>query len=676
MARRIAAALGALTFLTMAAGVRPASAASADSTETAAVASVDSASVTPAPAARDSTAMPLSLEERRKQGAGSLEDVLRGRDAALLLPAPRFGPLSSPAVLPDAGTRIRPWPREIAAERSTDRTVIAGFPVGLAIPDLAVTWDDPEGDGVEIQEWRALDPSMASGPFRTAGALLAAPRAEPFHDFAMPGAPRSSRRVRSALSYRKGDGDALDTGAHFASPLLARGVAFSYARHASDGISPLLSHLSTRYFAAAGLPRVGPLSLWLEGARYRRTIEVDIPSGYAANLGATVARGEWGSEQIALLGRGRGDRLQGDGALRIGRATRTQVGYGGARERWAFPEAALSARVERGSGAAKGWTWSGSVDASSRRVEYRLDSLPAFDPRFESMRLTAGAERPLSSRVRLAMTAAFDARKRDRPFVDGRVSLWGDGRKGSARLDIESAHERPSWVDRLTPARDSLLLFAGPAGEDVRLFRSGDPSLRSRALRGVLGSGRIRVSRGASLLASGSVRRLTDDFGWDSSREEYPDSIVILNVARSRGDGWVSYAAAGASLDRSWFRLHGIAWIRGGPERLSPRAGSPPRRGLDGAVSLRAALFGGDLPLELGAAAHAQGPRRGLVRAPSTVSWDGTLRADFGSAALFFQFSNVFDRRVPSTVYELSTDAAVLLPRREFHFGIVWYLID
>jgi hypothetical protein len=93
-------------------------------------------------------------------------------------------------------------------------------------------------------------------------------------------------------------------------------------------------------------------------------------------------------------------------------------------------------------------------------------------------------------------------------------------------------------------------------------------------------------------------------------------------------------------------------------------------------VALRASLFGGDLPLELGAEAHAMGPRHGLIRAPSSVTWDGSLRADFGSAAVFFQLSNAFDQRVPSTLYEISTDTAVLLPRREFHFGIVWYLID
>ena len=673
MARSLAAALGAFLSLTFV-HAGPVAAAPSDSTSAKpAVGAVVRADSTAVPA--DSTATPLSLEELRKQGAGTLEDALRGRHAALLLPAPRSGPLSAPAVLPDAGTRVRPWPLGTLAERSTDRTMIAGFPLGLAVPDLDVTWDDPEGDGVEIQEWRAFEPALEPEPFRTAGALLAAPRAESFDDSAMPGASGGARRARSALSYRKGDGGVLDTGARFASPLLARGIAFSYARHKSDGLSPFLSHLSTRYLAAAGLPRVGPLSLWLEGARFRRTIEMDIPSGYAANLLATVARGEWGSEQIALQARAKGDRVRGDGSLRLGDATRTQVNYAGARERWAFPEAALAANVALGSSGTGGWHWNGSVDAASRRVEYRLDSLPAFEPRLESTRITAGGERTVLSGLRLGMTAAFDARERDRPFVDGRVSLWGSGSRGSARVDLESAHERPSWVDRLTPGRDSLVV-AGPLGETVRWIRSGDPSLRPRALRGALGSGTLRLSRGISLNGSGSIRRLTDDFGWDVSRTGTPDSVVVYDVARQRGDGWVSLAAAGAALDRSWIRIHGLGWVRGGPDRLSPTAGSPPRRGLDASVALRASLFEGDLPLELGAEAHAQGPRRGLIRSPSTVSWDGSIRADFGSAAVFFQFTNVFDRRVPSTVYEISTDNAVLLPRREFHFGIVWYLID
>jgi len=677
MARSFA---GALAIVLVAASVVPtAAAAPADST----AATVEAAATAPAAssgsratATGDSAAIGtrLALDEIRKQGVGSLEDALRGRRAALLLAAPRSGPLSAPALLPDAGTRIRPWPLGILAERSTDRTVIAGFPLSLAIPDLAVAWDDPEGDGFEIQEWRTIDASAAPGSFRTAGALLATPRAEAFHDFAMPGASRVSNRARSALAYRKGDGGALDTGARFASPLLARGLAFSYARHASDGIFPLRSHLSTRYDAAAGLPRVGPLSFWLEGARFRRTIEVDIPFGYAANQGATIARGEWSSEEIALRGRGSGDLLRGEGFLRLGRAARTQVSYGGGRERWRSPEAAVSASVERGAAGTRGWTWNGSVDAASRQVEYRVDSIPAFDPRFESIRVAAGGERPLFSGVRVAIAGAFDARERDRSFVEGRVSLWGTGQKGSARIDFESAHERPSWVDRLTPPRDSLVL--GPSGETVRLFRSGDPSLRARALRGALGTGTLRVARGVSLVGSGALRRVTDDFGWDASRTEWPDSVVIRDVARARGDGWVSFAALGARLDRSWVRLRGMGWIRGGPGALSPNAGSPPRRGMDAAAAIRASLFGGDLPLELGAEAHALGPRRGLIRAPATVTWDGSLRADFASAAVYFQLSNVFDRKNPSALYEISTDAAVLLPRREFHFGIVWYLTD
>ena len=606
----------------------------------------------------------------------NLEEVLRGREAVLLLPAPRYGPISAPTVLPDAGTRIRPWPLGTLAERSTDRTLVAGFPFSLAIPDLAITWDDPEGDGFEIQEFRAFDPSLAPAPFGGAGDLLAKPRAESFHDFAMPGAKDAPRRAQSMLSYRKGDGDALDTGAWFASPLLARGVAFAYARHASDGLSPFLSHLSTRYQAAAGLPQIGGLSLWLEGARFRRTIEMDIPSGYAANFGAEIARGEWGAEQIALRARAGRTALRGEGALSLGRATRTQVDYARGRERWAFPEAALSASVIRDPGAG-GWVWSGSLDLASRQVRYRVDSLPAFDPRFESARVTAGLGHALFTGIHAGVAAALDVREQDRPFLDGRVSFWGSGRRGEARVDFESAHERPSWVDRLTPARDSLLLFAGPAGETIRLFRSGDPSLRARALRGALGNGRFHVVRGVSILGSGSLRRVSDDFGWDLTRTQVtPDSIVIQDVARVRGDGWVSMAGLGLVLDRGWIGAHGMAWARGGPNRLSPRAGSPPRHGLDAAVALHASLFGGDLPLELGAEAHAQGPRRGVIRSPATVAWDGSLRADFGSAAIFFQFSNIFDRRVPSALYEISTDAAVLLPRRTFHFGVVWRLMD
>ncbi|HKW51256.1 MAG TPA: hypothetical protein VJQ53_05915, partial [Candidatus Eisenbacteria bacterium] len=109
---------------------------------------------------------------------------------------------------------------------------------------------------------------------------------------------------------------------------------------------------------------------------------------------------------------------------------------------------------------------------------------------------------------------------------------------------------------------------------------------------------------------------------------------------------------------------------------LSPRAGSPPRYGADGAAAVRVSLFHGDLPVDLGFEVHAQGPRSGIVREPALAVLDGSIHADFGPAGAFFNFDNVLDRHVPSAIYDVAGDRAVPMPGRSFRFGVVWYLFD
>ncbi|MGE5176261.1 MAG: hypothetical protein ACM3JJ_07770 [Hyphomicrobiales bacterium] len=629
------------------------------------------------PSAIDTTAATYRLEALRKRGDVSLVEVLRGRQGVLAGLFPAFGSRAATLALPDAGTRIRPWPANVVSDRATDATLIGSVPLGLGVPELAAGWSGSDADGVEPFDLLRLDEGGAPAPFRSAGALLAAPEGKVAETIAMPGEIEGGNRPRSALYYRRGEQGALDTGARFSSPLLLRGVAASFTRHESDDLTPFLGSLSTRYHLAAGLPRLGPVDAWVDGTFFQKRIEVDIRDGYDLfaqlnGIQAVRQRAEWGSREIALHARARGERVDANGALRLGRATATQVDYLGGRERWSYPEVAFQGDAVVRTGGP--WTWIGSLDLASRRVSYRADSVPAFTPRIGSMRATGGIRRAFGGWNGEA-TVAGDWRERDGAFADARVSVWREGERGRVRLDLESAHERPSYVDLLTPARTTLLYDPDYLDRPVRVTRSGDPSLTARSLRGALASAELAPAKGIRLLASGSLRRLGDDFGWNAIRVDTPDSVVIVDAAGPRGSGWAAFGSLGYDLTAGPLRTRGLAWTRGSGDR-SPRGGSPPRHGFDGLADLYVVLFGGDLPLHLDLAAHATGARTGLIRAPAVVTWDAGIRADFGAAGLFFEFDNVFDRDVPSGVYLIESDSGALLSRRTFHFGIVWYLLD
>jgi hypothetical protein len=192
----------------------------------------------------------------------------------------------------------------------------------------------------------------------------------------------------------------------------------------------------------------------------------------------------------------------------------------------------------------------------------------------------------------------------------------------------------------------------------------------------VLAAASFAATRGVELLAFGSARRVTDDFGWNATRTDSVDTIRIEDVAGPRGSGWLWHAAGGIEATLGPLTARGVAWGRGESAALSPRAGSPPRAGLDASVGIRASFFRGDLPLALEVLAHATGRRRGLIEAPALVTWDGRLRSDFGAAGVFGTLTNVFDRLVPSSVYEIDRDGGAPLPGRAFSIGVVWYLLD
>ena len=115
----------------------------------------------------------------------------------------------------------------------------------------------------------------------------------------------------------------------------------------------------------------------------------------------------------------------------------------------------------------------------------------------------------------------------------------------------------------------------------------------------------------------------------------------------------------------------------------SRRPGSPltasgiaPRFGGDAAAETRVSFFHGDLPLLARLEAHGEGARTGDGLEPGWVSFDASLRADFGSAAVVVEGTNLFDRAIPSGVIDAVTGRAIAMPEFSLRLGIVWYLLD
>jgi len=624
----------------------------------------------------DTLGLIVRADAGRKHGDLSVAQLLEGRRPVWVERAPGFAPLFGSPRLLDTGTPVTPDPGPIAADRATDRTVISDFthePFGtglvLGVPGLATAWDIPETRGIESFDAVALDSSLAPRAFRGAGDLFARPEAVLFSSLAMPDPP-APYRVRSTLLYRKGAGSLLDTAARFSSPLFAHGIAGAYARHAGEALDPLLSSLSTHYALAAGLTRGGALRSWVEGRLFKMRMESNYPGGYGS-VGFTTpthGRAEWASREASLHALWTGGGMVASGVLRAGKAQATQVRYDGDRDRWSFPEITAEARLSGGAD----WSWSIGGTGSSRRVDYRSSGV-AFRPLVRSGRVEAALRRGMGEGS-VEAVAAGDVREGDPTLVDGRVSLWGERGRARYRLDAESAHERPSLVDLLTPARsDTMPSFIAPT---LVLAQGGNPTLGARSLRGLLGAAAYRVRPGVELVAFGSARHVSDDFGWAATRSVFGDTIFIVDAARERGDGWVFQASAGGDAAFGPFTARGLGWVRGGKAGLSPQAGSPPRVGADGSLGLRATFFQGDLPLELELAGHATGPRRGLPAAPALATWDARLHVDFGSAGIFATVTNLFDAEVPSAVYRIDLDRGAPLPGRSLTAGVVWYIQD
>ena len=601
----------------------------------------------------------VDLEDGRKRAEESFAGALSGWMPALLDPLPVFGEPFGSVRLPDGGADYRaadPW---FAAEGATDRSLLRLGRFG-GIAGLAATLEDPEGTGADVLDDASLSTPIEPGPIRGASDALAAlsPRSEA-DPLIRPGVP-IPRRFRTTLIYRKGDGDELVTGARIFSPTLGRGLMGSFSRHATGGLGSISESVTSRYRVTAGLPRWLDHTLSVEGVLLQRAIHMPLPG--------PEARAEMERASLAVRAASRTESRSDDVTLTLRQANRTDVPWTDApRERWKVPEVSLRANAAWGDSI--GGSVLAGIEAASARVSYRTGAVPDLRRRIESARLTLGARRPLGPGG-VGADVAYDLMGRQRAEWDARASAWASARRAAARLDLESAAERPTWIDLWTPYRAYTI-----ATDTSTIFysRAGSPSLRARRQTGAAGFAALELTRGFRLSASGAAHHVTRDFGWTASA---PAPLTLIDQASPRGDCWISFASLAATLSAGPVRGHALGWVRGGSEDHTPQAGSPPSRALEAEAEARRRFFGGDLLARLTVGAHVLGPRRGLVREPAQALWDAALNLDFGEAGVVLGYKNLFDRQVGSGVYDVETGRGEPLPGRTFHFGVVWNLLD
>jgi hypothetical protein len=627
----------------------------------------------------------ISFDDERKRGSLSLAQALHGLRPVWVRPLPMVGPEVGPLSLPDAGSRVRTAPPGTRPVSATDRPIVTAPAYGIGLIDLATSLDDPRAEEGEIFDLLSLRADLRPASFTRAGELLAQPPAEHSFERVMPGADARLRRPRSALYYGNGRSGELDAGVRFLSSALGWGIGASHTRHEADGVEPLDHSRTSRYALASGLPRALGQSLWVDGVVFNWKIEDGVPgvNPFTSDLITIRNRSELADRVIRLHGRALGERGSSEWTAGAADIRRTQV-MGASddaperRERWRLPEAFVewSARVGNDS------AWVAHVDAGarSRGIEYRVGDTPDVDVRRKEGRVALGIGRGLGRGTAVEGGLAGDWRETDPGLVDARLSLRRERTNARWRIDLEHAHERPTWIDRFTPFATIDSGIPNASTSRIRITRSGDPSLGARALSGVLARASFDLSPKVLLSMEGAARRITDDFGWTltRSRTEGPsgDTIFVETRAALRGDGWASYAGASLRARLGAFTFHGTGWARGGPGGLAPQAGSLPRFGADGAAETRVVLFQGDLPLLARLEAHAEGPRTGDLAEPGWVAFDGSLRADFGTAAVLVEATNLFDRSIPSGVTDLRTGRAIAMPGPSLRLGIVWYLLD
>ncbi len=620
----------------------------------------------------------LDLDRLRRDGRTSARLQLEERWAIQVLELPLPGEGWDQLSTPDAGV-----PLLAGRAHATDRTPVSGFPLYFGLPNAATAIGSPgpsRSDPFLVSGWGT---ALTRAPMEGAAELLASPRASLWWEPALLDRGATLGATESALLYEKGDDGLQQVGARFVMPSLGPGLAAAYTRRATDGAEAWWRATDMRYAAAVLLPWHGALRGWVEGDLASRRIEDAAPDPDVVRTRAGESMLEDRSLAVHLL------RSAGTWEHRmragVARAKHTGIEIDGVRKRWDEPSWTIGG--ESRWRPAADWLWIGALHATGRDLRYRAG--PATTPTGPldiSIRETWREGRAgLAVRHDVARHGttrswgadiAYDARENDRGMLDARLHASLLSRRGSARLDLESAHERATGEDLLLPERDRIYEDVVVLPKPVRYTESGDPTLRPRRLNGAVASAHWRPPGRMELSASGSARHIVDDFGWDLSRIETADSIFVEDRATRRGSGWTSHASVGAAAAWRSISLRALGWMRGGSSRLSPRGGAPPRAGLDASLEGAAILFRGDLPLRFGVEAHVTGRRVAPIQAAATAVFAASIRADFTDAGLFLRLDDLFDRRPPSGLYEIATDTGVPTTGRRFRFGVVWHLLD
>ncbi|HSQ59097.1 MAG TPA: hypothetical protein VLT84_01470, partial [Acidobacteriota bacterium] len=567
-----------------------ASPAAIDSTLAAAVAEA-------AAAGPERASLALEILDARRDGATSVRRQWQGRRPVAILRLPLVGDALDRPIALDAGTPLEPW-----RPPSSDRTPVDGFPLYFGAPNAAATLArpaTPEGDPFLVDSWGRAPGPRGAFPGPASPVTGAAP--EIWWERALLGGSDGAEPTESALAYERGERGLEQTGVRFTAPAFARGIAGAFTRRASDGDGAIVRALETRYVVAAGLPRVGGARTWLEGSIAERRLDEAIPDPILERLEAGVAEGE--RRHLAL----HASRPTPSGVLefeaRAASVRHTQVEFDGARERWEEPSWTL--RADGSGRAGPAWTWLLAAETTGRTIRSRAGPAVGFsgsvDASFEihrqegrlaaGLRRESGDAREPGTLLSWGADLAYDVREGSKGLLDARIFAAARGARAAAAIDLASAHERPTWEDLLLPARDRAFADVVVVPKPVRYRIRSDASLGARRLDGVGARAAWSPGRRVRLHATGSIRHVTDDFGWDLLREETSDSLFLTDRARRRGDGWSSHASLGASFDAAHVAARLLGWARGGDRDLAPRAGSPPWAGLDAALDLKATLF-------------------------------------------------------------------------------------
>lgn len=620
----------------------------------------------------------LDVDQIRFDGRGTPARQFEGRWPANAVDLPFAGAAYTTPFTLDAAVPLGGW-----RAHTTDRTVVSGFPLTFGSPNAATSIGSPgyaENDPFLVTAWRAAAPRP---PMGGPAELLAQPSPTLWWEPALRDRKSGEGAMSSALLYEKGAFGLEQAGVRFTAPSFGPGIAGAYTWRTSDGEGAFLRAVDARYSVAVDLPGMLGLTGRVEGDLAYRRIEEARPDPVEERVPAGEALLDDRRLGLHLERRGRAWEHVFTGE--VTRAKHTSIDVDSARERWMEPT--WSAGATSTWRPALGWTWIATGRVTGRSFQARVgpSTTPSgsIDTEFATTRAEGRAglavrHESLRGRASRSWSAdvAYDARDKDLGFLDARLGVAAASPRGIAQLDLESSHQRATWEDRLFPSRDRTFADDLVLPKAVRYSVYADPTLVPRRLNG--GSARAvwRAGPGFELGATGSARYVSNDFGWTLSRSESVDSIFVVDHAAAYGSGWASHASLSTVSSWRGIKLLALGWMQGGPARLAPQAGSPPRRGAEASLEGSRAFFQGDLPLRLGLDAHVAGKRDGAIRAPSAAVFDASLCADFVNAGVYLRVDDVFDRRAPSGAYEIATDTGVPTLGRRFRFGVVWNLMD